>query len=232
MISFDGIDIKSIADVRIEDIRVSPIQYSPVVRPRPVKGGALFIRNHCGERTVTITFALLDQDQIHRQAAIDAIRAWAKSDREYRIDIQGHPDKYLKGVCTAKPDPSLRQWWESKLRIVFTCYSDPYWNSIAEKQASCGSDFTVLGDAPPLMRIERTLAAQATNQSYSLDGKTITFSQIPAGNMVIDLGDQTAFVGSTDIMQYYNVNSRFLIPRVGTMNITGSGTVKYRERWE
>ena len=232
MIFYDGVDIRSVADVRIEDIRVSSIQYEPKARPRPVKGGALFIRNKCGVRTVAINFALLDEDPVHRQAALDAISAWAKTDKEYRIDLPGHPDRYLVGVCTAKPDPSLRQWWEGNLRITFTCFDNPYWNSLVEKSASCGSDFVALGDAPPLMRIERTLAAQATNQSYVLDGKTMTFSQIPAGDMVIDLDDQTAMVGNTDIMQYYNLNSRFLIPRTGAMKITGTGTVKYRERWE
>jgi uncharacterized membrane protein len=53
---------------------------------------------------------------------------------------------------------------------------------------------------------------------------------------VIDLDNQTAWSknGSTitGLMQYYNVNSRFLIPRTGSVKITGTGTVKYRERWQ
>ncbi|MBQ1778322.1 MAG: hypothetical protein IIZ93_09230, partial [Acidaminococcaceae bacterium] len=91
---------------------------------------------------------------------------------------------------------------------------------------------TALGDAPPLMRIERTLASSASSQSYGLNGNTITFSTIPAGDMVIDLDKQTAVVGSSSIMQYYNVNSKFLVPKVGTQTVTGTGTVKYRERWQ
>jgi hypothetical protein len=83
------------------------------------------------------------------------------------------------------------------------------------------------------MRIERTVSGSAaSNQSYALDGRTMTFSSIPAGNMVIDLDNQTAYVGSSDIMQYYNVNSKFLIPRTGVQTISGTGTVKYRERWQ
>ena len=82
------------------------------------------------------------------------------------------------------------------------------------------------------MRIERTLGSDASNQSYALDGNTMSFSTIPAGNMVIDLDRQTAVVGTTSIMQYYNINSKFLIPRTGTQTITGTGTVKFRERWQ
>jgi phage-related protein len=102
---------------------------------------------------------------------------------------------------------------------------------------ACGSSAFILGDAPPLMRIERTVTGSAAaNQSYALDGRTITLSTIPVGDMTIDLDNQTAYSvnGSTvsDLMQYYNVNSRFLIPRTGSVNITGTGTVKYRERWQ
>lgn len=232
MIFYDGVSLKSVADVKIEDIRVSPIQYEPVTRPRPVRGGSVLVRNRAGTRTVAITFALLKDDEIARQKALDAINLWAKTDKEYRLDLPGHPERYLMAVCTSKPEPSLRQWWESKLRLVFTCVENPYWNSKAEKSAACGSDFFVLGDAEPLMRIERTLSGAASNQAYASGGKTITFSTIPAGNMIIDLNNQTAVVGNTDIMQYYNVNSRFIIPKTGAMKITGTGTIKYRERWE
>ena len=83
------------------------------------------------------------------------------------------------------------------------------------------------------MRIERTVSGSAaSNQSYGLDSRTMTFSSIPVGNMVIDLNKQTAVVGSTDIMQYYSINSKFLIPRTGGQTISGTGTIKYRERWE
>ncbi len=232
MITYDGIDISSVADVKIEDVRVSAIQYSPLERPRSTSAGSVFVRNRAGIRTVTVTFALLKQDRVSRQAALDAITSWAKTDKEYRLDLSGHPGRYLMAVCTEHPSPSLRQWWESKLRLVFTCYSDPFWNNSIEKSAACNTEFFVLGDAPPRMRIERTLASSASDQSYTLGGKTITFSTIPEGDMVIDLSAETAKVGSTDIMQYYAITSRWpdLLP--GANEVTGTGTVRYRERWQ
>ena len=232
MIVYDGVSLESVAGVKIEDVRVNPIQYDEVTRPRAIRGGSDFVRSRAGTRTIAITFALLNDNMVSRQAAIDSIRAWAKNDKEYRLELPGHPNHYLMAICTDKPDPSLRQWWEAKLRLVFTCYENPYWNAKAEKSVACGTAFTVLGDAPPLMRIERTLSGAASDQSYSLDGRTMTFSTIPSGDLVIDLDNQTAAVGNTDIMQYYNVNSKFIIPRTGTQTITGTGTVKYRERWQ
>ena len=233
MIVFDGVSLNSIAGIKVKDIHVSPIQYDEITRPRAIQGGSVFVRSRAGTRTVQITFALLDEDKVSRQASLMALSQWAKNDKEYRLELPNHPEFYLMAICTDKPSPSLREWWESKLRLVFTCYENPYWNARWEKSVACGSQFMVMGDAPPLMQIERTVSGSAaSDQSYGLDGRTITFSTIPVGDMVIDLNEQTAAVGNNSIMQYYNVNSRFLIPRVGTQTITGTGTVKYRERWQ
>ena len=233
MIVFDGISLNSVAGVKIKDVQVFPIEYDEVTRPRAIRAGSDFVRSRAGTRKVQITFGLLDNNMINRQAALMAISQWAKNDKEYRLDLPGYPEHYLMAICTGKPEPSLRQWWESKLRLVFTCYENPFWNARYERSVSCGTEFTALGDAPPLMRIERTVSGSAvSNQSYSLDGRTMTFSSIPSGNMVIDLDKQTATVGSVSIMQYYNVNSKFLIPRTGKQTITGTGTIKFRERWQ
>ena len=237
MIVYDGVSINAVAGVKVKDVHVSPISYDEVTRPRATRGGSVFVRSRAGTRTVTITFALLDDNEINRQKFLLAISGWAKNDKEYMLELPGHPERYLMAICTSKPDPSLREWWESDLRLVFTCFNNPYWNALAEKSVACGSTAFILGNAPPLMRIERTVSGSAaSNQSYALDGRTITFSTIPVGNAVIDLDSQTAYSvnGSTttDLMQYYNVNSRFLIPRTGSVTITGTGTVKYRERWQ
>ena len=233
MIAFDGITLNSVANVKIEDIRVSPVKLNPVARPRAIRGGSDFVRMRGGERTVTITFALQDMDIVNRTASLQAISRWAKSDKEYKLELLTDPNKYLMCVCTAKPEPSTRQWWEAKLRLVFTCFDNPYWTSKKETSVACGTAFSVLGDAPPLMRIERTVSGSAaSNQSYTNGTQTMTFSTIPVGKMVIDLNNQTAAVGTTSIMQYYNPTGSFIIPKTGRQTITGTGTVKYRERFE
>lgn len=233
MIVFNGVSLESVANVKIEDIRVSPISYSPVVRQRAVRFGSEFVRMYGGERKITITFALQDMNRINRHESLMAISKWAKTDKEYKLELPVEPNMYLECVCTAKPEPSTRQWWESKLRLTFTCVSNPFWTSKAEKSVACGTAFTVLGDAPPMMRIERTISGSAvTNQSYGDGTNTMTFSTIPVGDMVIDVNRQTAAVGNTSIMEYYQPSGRFIIPKTGTQTITGTGTVKYRERFE
>ena len=232
MIVFNGVALESVANVKIDDIRVSPIKLNPVAHGRAIRFGSEFVRMGGGERTVTITFALLDRNEVNRHAAIMAISQWAKTDAEYKLELPTEPNRYLTCVCTSKPEPSTRQWWESKLRLVLTCYDNPYWTSKNEKSVSCGTSFNVLGDAPPLMTIERTLTSTASNQTYSNSTESMTFTTIPSGTMTIDLNNQTAKVGSSSIMQYYNPSGRFIIPKTGTQTISGTGTVKYKERWE
>ena len=233
MIVFNGIELESVADVKVEDIRVSPIRLNPVVRPRAVQWGSEYVRMVGGERTISITFAVHDMNIPKRNEQLQNISKWAKTDKEYKLELPNDPNKYLMCVCTSKPEPSTRQWWESKLRLVFTCCNDPYWINKAERSVSCGTQFVALGDAPPLMRIERTVSGSAaSNQSYSDGTNTMTFTSIPIGNMVIDLNKQTAAVGSSSIMQYYSPSGKFIIPHTGVQTITGTGTVKFRERWE
>jgi phage-related protein len=233
MIVFNGIALESVAPVKIEDIRVSPIQLNPVVRPRAIRFGSDFVRMGGGTRTVAVTFAVLDDNRINRHESLLNITKWARNDGEYMLELPQDPNRYLKCVCTARPEPSVRQWWESKLRLVFTCFDDPYWISKAERSVACGTQFVALGDAPPLMRIERTVSGSAaSNQTYSNGVQSMTFSTIPVGDMVIDLNRQTAAVGNSSIMQYYKASGSFIIPRTGAQTITGTGTVKYRERYE
>ena len=192
MIYFDGIDLQSIANVRIEDVRVSKIQNTVVSRPRAINPGSVFVRDRFGTRTVAITFAILRDNMEERMADLMAVSEWAKNDKEYRLELPGHPDHYLMALCTEKPEPSTRQWWESKLRLVFTCVNDPFWNSKAEKSVPCGTPFVAMGDAPPHVRIEHTRTAAQGNASYSLGNNLMLFNSIPAGNMIIDLDAQTA----------------------------------------
>lgn len=232
MIYFNGVALESVAPVRVEDIRVSPITMGVTARQRPIKWGQEFVRMYGVARTVVITFALLTNDTTTRQRQLKDITRWARSDQPERLALPHHDNVYLECICTGLPEPSTRQWWESRLSLSFTTMGNPYWTSIQEKSAACGAAFFVGGDAPPIMRIERTLSASAPDQAYSDGTDTMTFSTIPAGALTIDLNHQTAAVNGTSIMQYYAFGSDFILPKTGTQTITGTGTICWRERWE
>lgn len=232
MIKFNGIDLQDIAPVKIEDIDVSPIALSPVTRPRPIQYGSEFVRMSGGTRKVTITFALLEMNRDERENAAQAIREWASTDVESVLELPHFATRHLECICTMLPDFSYRKWWENKLRIEFTCFNNVYWTSNDVIEVPCGVAFSIGGSAQPLMTIERNGVTKLTDQVYTNGVEAMTFSQIPAGNMVIDLNRQTAQIGQTSIMQYYDPTSTWMIPKVGAYQVIyGTGTIKYRERW-
>ena len=221
--------LESVAPVDIVDITVSPAQMQVVARDRPIRAGAEFVRRKDNTRSIEITFALLEQDNDARMRSIQAIYAWARLGDIGQLRLP-HFRGYINAACTALPSPSLRMWWESRLRITFTCY-DPYWYDDLEHSVSCGTEFVAIGSVAPLMRIENTFSAAASNVAYSDGTHTMTFSEIPAGKLVIDLEKQTAQVGTTSVMDKYAFGSSFIVPYCGNMTITGTGTVFWRERW-
>lgn len=236
MITFNGVSLEQVAPVKIVDVHVSPIKMTATARERPIAWGADYVRMRGGNRTVSIDFALLTMERSKRMDELAAIVRWARTDEPKKLTISERRGQYLEVICTALPEPSLRQWWESKLRIVFTTMDNPYWTSNTEKTVACGTAFFAMGDAPPLMRIERTLSAATTaTQTYANGSQSMAFSQLPAGKLVIDVNKQLATVTSgtttTNVMQYYTFGSRFLMPKSGSQTITGTGTVYWRERW-
>ena len=230
MIIFNGVDLEEIAPVKIDDIRVSPIQTTPVARQR-VGFGQDFVRMTGGNRTVTVTFALLIQNREERFEALQAIVEWARPYEEHTLNLPMYPGKHFDVRCTGYPEPSYRQWWEAKLRLVFTTYDNPFLTSDDEINAQCGQPFSIGGTAPPLIKITRRLTSKAANQTYAANGRSMVFSQIPAGQMTIDLNKQTADVSGTSFMRYFSQTSRFIEPVTGNITITGEGQIAYRERW-
>ena len=247
MIVFDGVVLEDIAPVRIEDIRVNPVEMNATTRARAIFPGSQFVRMRYGTRTISITFAVQVENMAARQAALLAISQWAKSDKAYKLELPMHPDKYLECVCTGKPEPSVRQWWEAKLRLTFTCYDNPFWTSKIERSKKCNRDFYIFGDAPPLMRIERNVAsAVSSTQRYTYKGRYIRLSALPAGKMIIDLNKQTitntasnvtSSIISNVIVSSGGYQSSFPIPEPGAAYVTEAGNsgedgvVYYRERW-
>lgn len=230
MIIFNGVDLETIAPVKIDDIRVSPIQTTPTARQR-VGFGQDFVRMTGGNRTITITFAVLIEDRDERYRILEAIKEWARPYEEHALSLPMFEKKHFDCMCTGYPEPSYRQWWESKLRLVFTTFGNPFLTSDDEIKTNCGVPFSIGGNAPPLIQITRKLTSKVSNQTYSANGQSMVFSQIPAGNLVIDLNKQTAEVSGVSIMQYFGVTGKFIKPVTGNITIAGTGAISYRERW-
>lgn len=230
MIVYHGTDLEEIAPVKIDDIRVSPIAVQPVTRQRPVKWGQEYVRMTGQARTVAVTFALLNMNRDERYELLTSIDEWARVGEVCELYLPMRAGWHLETVCTGLPEPSYRMWWENKLRLTFTTMDCPYWISDNEQTATFGRDFTVGGNAPPLMRFERTLSTAEADRRYYTDDESMLFTRIPAGRLVIDLNRQISTVGGVNIDQYLTPVSQYITPKFGTQRIRGEGTIIYRER--
>lgn len=229
-IKFNSSILENVAPVMIEDIHISPVSVAPVVRQR-IGAGQDFIRMTEGTRTITITFALPTDDIDLRFQQLQAIIEWAKPYECHALELPMYPDKHFDCICTGLPDPSYRQWWEPRLRLVFTTFDNPYLTDNNTSAIGCNGTYNIVCTATPLMKITRTLSSAATNQSYSGNGNTMTFTTIPAGNLIIDLNRQTATVNGQSIMQYMTPTSKFILPKNGSVRIDGTGQVSVQKRW-
>lgn len=232
MIKFNNVELTDIAPVKIEDINVSNIQLNPVARPRPIAYGSEFVRMSGGTRSVTVSFALLETNREERERVMQNIRNWASIGKEYTLELPEFTNRHLECAVTQLPDYSYRKWWENKLKIVFTCFNNPYWTSNELIEVPCGAVFSIGGSAQPLIQLYRYGTNGMSNPSYSDGVNTMSFTEIPAGEFIADLNRQTAAIGGASIMRNYVPTSSWIVPKIGAyQSITGNGFVRYRERW-
>ena len=123
MIIYKGISITDVAPADIADIVVSGVKRNVVARERMTHAGSVFVRVTDQTRQVTITLANRTNDPDTRLSEIDAINAWAAGDQPGKLVLPYRDGKYLMALCTSFVEPSYRQWWDSKLKLVFTCYA-------------------------------------------------------------------------------------------------------------
>lgn len=229
MLSFNGVDITSIAPVEILNVTIGGVKITNDTKERPDTDGSYFVRRRAQEREVTIAFTLPVDTYSTRDAYADAVIAWCKSVQPASLIIPNRSGAHLLAVCTEYPNFSERDFGE-ELEMKFTAY-DAGWISDTEKSSACGTPFTVLKTEAPTARIERTLAAQA-DVTYTLDGvKTFTLAGVSAGLLVIDLNRKTATLNGSSVLDKLPLaNDIFDLP-IGAHTIAGTGTVYWRERW-
>lgn len=233
MIVYRGISITDVAPVEIADIVVGTVKRNAVTSERPTRPGVNFVRITDNIRTVAITIADLTNDEETRLAEIDAINAWAAGDEPGRLVLPYRDGKYLDAVCTQYIEPSYRQWWETKLKLTFTAY-DPYFNDPAERTAALGTAVRFTGSAEPLIRIETTLAAAASELEWTDGTNTLTLSgEIPAGKITVNLNRQTVTdKDGNSLSSLITLASRFPeITRVMNISCDDGGNLVWRERY-
>ena len=229
--TFDDIDLCTVAPVKVVDIAVGQVKQNVITSPRPLRPGQTYVRATYASRVISVQFALLISTAIEREEALQAIRAWAHPGTPGELTVDSRPGQAITAVCTGLPEASMRQWWEDKLKVTFTAY-EPLFYDQAERTAASGVSVYVIGNAPPQAYL--TASVSEGNQTLTITDGTRTMTlkgQMSEGEVHVDLEHQTVRHSvDGDLSALLTLTSRYPEVHAGENTITGA-TLHYRPRW-
>ena len=234
MVEFDGIELSSIdSAIRVIDVVVGPPSMRPTTISPALTDGDVYAGTKIGPRDVTITFVIMESDEIRRTDIFERVIRWAKiSSGEQQLTVQQEPDGYLMAVCTQLPQNNAREYW-TPLTIVFTAYN-PYFQAFEESSAPMNTDFVVTHAERPDWRIEQDIPSLIAFPTWR-NGDELSFSTLLPGKLTLDRKTQTAFIGGSSTLPSLLLGSRFFNLSAGKNNIIATngagGTIYWRERW-
>lgn len=234
MVEFNGVDMSDVAPVLLLDIAVASPAVQATTQSRPLSDGTSFVRRTRGERTVAVSFVLMEQHAEKRRNALAALTAWLASPHPLPLRTTPEENGYLLAVCTRYPDQSSRQYWEA-LEIVFTAF-DPAYRSLAENVQPVDSPVMVARSEPPLMRIEQRIDQPLTAPRWTLGSAHLELTgTVGVGQLIIDFDQQTILLNGQSALRQLTIDSVFFTLNQGANRIvcTGGagGTLYWRERW-
>ena len=233
MLRFNGIDITDISDALETLVKVSTPEIILDSIPTAIADGEQFARLRYGKRSITLEFTIFETDMQLRTSILRDIKAWGVSRTPLHLEVPQEDNGYLIAICTQLPTDNADRPTDD-IEMVFTAL-DPYYYSRAEKLASVSSRALVLHDTEPNWRIEQAVTAELTSPSWSINGKTLTFTTIPAGALVLDGNTETATLDGGTILTALSGDSRFPQLAKGANQIEvangAGGTIYWRERW-
>lgn len=209
--SLDGKPLSAISpSIFITDIREDAPPDRITAEPYAIHNGSRYIRKQRESLSVSVEFAIREQDEARRMEVCQLIQKWAKNGGYFaRSD---RPGQRLRVRCETLPSVASALKWTEILSVVFTAYEQPYWESMAATSATTDSKKTVFvpGTADHC-RANATITATGgvlTRLTIITGESTIVLSgiDIPAGG-VVEIGhDDNDYLyirsGSASLMAY------------------------------
>jgi len=130
----NGIALTDVDDsVQVTDIVESVPQLA--IRTARCAGafGQRVLRKNRTALQVTVRLVIRSREPLYRAMVADRLRRWAR-DGELRVSYR--EGQLLRVRCTQPPAAGSMAKWEGEIRIGFTAYECPYWQS-REKQRAC-----------------------------------------------------------------------------------------------
>lgn len=233
--SLDGKPLSAISpSIFITDIREDAPPDRITAEPYAIHNGSRYIRKQRESLSVSVEFAIREQDEARRMEVCQLIQKWAKNGGYFaRSD---RPGQRLRVRCETLPSVASALKWTEILSVVFTAYELPYWESVAATTVTTTGKKAVFfpGTADHCRANATIIATGGTLTSLTITTKASTISlqgiNIANGGKVEIGHDDNGYLfihsGSTSLMAYRTETSDddLLIP-CGQSEINVSGNV-------
>lgn len=226
---------EAVPDAQVVNVTVQPIPIVFTMLDRVADDGSLPVRRRLDKRTIQVEVELPLSPTVASYATnARKLRVWAEQQQESPLVLPDYPGKYLNSVLSAMDNFSINEWYKP-LKLTFTAFNDPYFNSEEESTGAVGSAIVISGDAPATPTITHEITQALTNPQWTLaPGYVIQLAgTYTSGTITIDTKRGYVSKDGVSLMPNLNPASRFYRFPKGGYVITGpaGGTIAWRERW-
>lgn len=238
MVKYNSRSLEAISDaLHIVEVLVSAPDVNNTTIQPALRHGDIFARQRYGTRKVTITFVVMEDDEAARRQIIREVCSWARSTEPQKLELPQEPNGYLMAVCSGLPDNNAREYWNT-LTLSFLA-DDPFFYANTESnQAIPLNGFAgiwLLQYDGADWRLEQTISGGLTAPMWRIGDTQISFSALPAGQLVIRRDKQSADIDGESVLPAMMLGSRFFDLKTGANMIETSGgaggMLYWRERW-
>ena len=231
----------------ITDVQESKPEESVTTVGVGVRDGLRILNRRRDSLSVGIRFELREYDTARRKAIYDKIVSWAC---DGVLTISDRPEQQLRVACDEVPTVSSALRWTSALTIIFTAYTQPYWEEVHPVTAVyTGSNGTVtirpMGNMPCMLEADvyNTSGGTINTLTISANGSAFSFASLglAAGAtlaIAYEDGILSAKIGAKSVLSARTEASSDdieLSAQTNTVAIQAGGnvkvTIKARGRW-
>lgn len=184
----DGLPLHEIdPTIYILDIQEDPAQMDISTAPKAGGAGRFVVTRQRQTLSVTILFAIREQDVTRRKAIMQKVIAWAKGGKY--LAINDRPDQRLRVEVDELPTIQSALRWTQELSITFTAYAFPFWeNTYTDSLTTSGAaSMSVAGDADSAP-VDVSITPSGDAVTVRADQTTITLTDL-SGAVEITHGD-------------------------------------------
>lgn len=184
----DGVALSSLGPFLIQGVQEDAPELEQFLAASPGRDGQWLSAQRRRSLTVTLRVAIRELYDLPRRAyAAEQLAAWAQG---HALQLSNRPERRLLVRCTGIPALGDVRNYTEELRVVWTAWAPPYWESQTPDRVNltgASGTLTVPGTVETPVCLTVTPESALTSLSVTVGGKTITLAElaVPADTALV-----------------------------------------------